>query len=287
MTLRLGLVGHGRWGRNIERTLLAFPDVSVAIVDKGSRPAAGLDGVLIATPSASHADAALPYIELGVPTFIEKPLATSVSDAERIRDAARRSGAVVFVGHVFLHHPGFLAALELQPSLGPVRYILSEGMNQSPRSDSSVLWDWLPHSLSMACTLAARDPDSVAAWSLSGVSIPQAAVAKFQYGEVPLVSTTSWLSPIPRMRMTITCEQGTLVFDSKAPRQLTAYGGRGEVSYPAYSEELPLTREMTHFLAAVKSGNADLSQIETGLAIVRAIAAAHESIARGGNLVKL
>ena len=150
MALRLGLVGRGRWGRNIERTLLTFPDVSVAVIAKGENPRTGLDGVLIATQSAVHAEIALPYIEAGIATFIEKPMTTAPADAERIRNAAERSGAIVFVGHILLYHPAFLAALDLLPSLGTVRYLLCEGMNGNPRTDSSVLWDWLPHDLSIA-----------------------------------------------------------------------------------------------------------------------------------------
>jgi UDP-N-acetylglucosamine 3-dehydrogenase len=141
MALRLGLVGHGRWGRNIERTLLTFPDVSVAVIAKGENPRTGLDGVLIATQSAMHAEIALPYIEAGIATFIEKPMTTALADAERIRNAAARSGAIVFVGHILLYHPAFLAALDLLPSLGAIRYLLCEGMNGSPRADLSMLWD--------------------------------------------------------------------------------------------------------------------------------------------------
>src|SRR4029079_18976719 len=124
MALRLGLVGRGRWGQNIERTLLSLPDVSVLHIARGQSPPAGLDGVLIATQSATHAAVALPYIKAGIATFIEKPMATSVSDAEQIRDAAGLSGAPVFVGHIFLFHAAFLAALELLPTLGTVRYLL-------------------------------------------------------------------------------------------------------------------------------------------------------------------
>ena len=50
-------------------------------------------------------------------------------------------GAIVFVGHIYLFHPAFLTALDLLPDLGPVRYVLCEGMNSNPRRDSSVLWD--------------------------------------------------------------------------------------------------------------------------------------------------
>jgi len=278
MALRLGLVGRGRWGRNIERTLLTFPDVSVRAIARGDKPPATLDGVLIATQSATHAEVALPYIEAGIATFIEKPMTTTLADAERIREAAARSGAVVFVGHIFLFHPAFLAALELLPSLGPVRHLSCEGMNGSPRTDSSVLWDWLPHDLSMARAILDCDPDSVACWSLSGGATPAAALTKFQFGETPVVSTVSWLSPVRRRQMTIACEHGTLIFDDIAGRRLALHGRQGGMSYPAYSDEPPLTREMAAFLQAVRSGRADPGHIETGVSTVRAIAAAERSI---------
>jgi predicted dehydrogenase len=285
--LRLGLVGHGRWGRNIERTLLAFPDVSLAIIPKGEGPRAQLDGVVVATQSANHAEAALPYIEAGVATFIEKPMSTTIAEAERIWQAAKRTGAVVFVGHLFLHHPAFLAALDVLPSLGRVRYILYQGMNDNPRTDSSVLWDWLPHGLSIANAIFASHPDSVSAWNLFGNASPQAALSKFQYGAASLVATNSWLSPIPRMQVTAACENGDLIFDDKAERKLVLYQGRGSASNLSYSEELPLARELSAFLRAIRSGAADPRQIEAGIAVVRAIHAAEQSIVLGGRSVEL
>jgi predicted dehydrogenase len=223
MALRLGLVGRGRWGRNIERTLLTFPDVSVIAIARGEKPPAGLDGVLIATPSATHAEVALPYINAGVATFIEKPMTTTLADAERIRDAAERSGALVFVGHVFLFHPAVLVALELLPSVGKIRHLLCEGMNASPRTDSSVLWDWLPHDLAIARTIFDCDAESAMTWSLAGGAKPEAALVKFQFGEAPVVFTVSWLSPVRRRQVTIVCENATLIFDDYAERRLVRW----------------------------------------------------------------
>lgn len=134
MALQLELVGRGPWASRIERTLLSFPDVSVTRIGRHESPPAGCAGVLIASESATHAEVALRYIEAGVKTFIEKPMTTTVADAERIRAAAERSGTAVFVGHIYLHHPAFLAALDVLPSLGEIRYVLCEGMNDRPRA---------------------------------------------------------------------------------------------------------------------------------------------------------
>jgi predicted dehydrogenase len=285
MVLRLGLVGRGPWAGNIEKTLRSFPDVSVTRIGSHESPPAGLDGVLIATRSATHAEVTLRYIEAGVKTFIEKPMTTTVADAERIRVAVERSGTSVFVGHIYLHHPIFLAALDLLPTLGEIRYVLCEGMNDRPRTDSSVLWDWLPHHLSMASAIFGRHPTSAQAWSLFGSAMPEAAVAKFEYAEVPMVSKISWLSPAQRRTLSIVGERQTLIFDDKADRRLAVHDKQGRVSYPTYSEELPLTREMGAFLNAVRSDEFDFTQVDIGVAVVRAIAAAEESVRLDGKPV--
>jgi predicted dehydrogenase len=282
MNLRLGLVGHGRWGRNIERTLLSFPDVSVTVIGKGEKAPARLDGVLIATQSAKHAEVALPYIRAGVATFIEKPMTTNVADAERIIEAAKRCGTIVFVGHLYLYHPAFLCALDLLPKLGTIRHVLCTGMNENSRSDCSILWDWLPHDLSMAFAIFGGAPSKVTAWSLDGGTTPKAALTKFYFGDTPVISTISWLSPVRRRQMTIVGEKATLIFDNNAERTLSFYGkSEGEPYFPGYSNEFPLTRELRVFLEAVQFGTVDTSNVELGVHIARSIAAAEQSIELG------
>jgi predicted dehydrogenase len=285
MSLRLGLFGSGRWGQNIKRELLSLPNVTVATLARGETVRPEFDAVLVATPSATHAEVSLPYIEAGIATFIEKPMVTSAADAQRIRAAAKKSGALVFVGHIFLYNPAFRAALELLPQLGAIEYVTCEGANCSPRTDSSVLWDWLPHDLSMAQAIFDGRPDSVTAWSLCGGKMPKAAVCKFQFGARSLVSTISWLSPARSKKTTIVCEHATLVFDDRAERRLALYRVNGEISYPSYGPQSPLKEEIDAFLRAVRSGRAGASDLEVAAGIVDAIAAAERSIAHTGQLI--
>jgi predicted dehydrogenase len=287
MGLRLGLIGRGRWGKNIERELLSFPNATVATLDRGEKMRPEFDAVVVATPSATHAEVALPYIETGIATFIEKPMATSLADAARIRAAAQKSGALVFVGHIYLYNPAFCAALELLPTLGAIQYIACEGANNNPRADSSVLWDWLPHDLSMAHAIFDCNPDRVAAWNLTDSKKPKAAVAKFQFGDTAMLSTVSWLSPMPSKKMTIVCESATLIFDDKAERRLVLCATNGEISHPHYVPESPLKREIGAFLHAVVSGKTDAAHLDIATGIIEAIAAAEQSIALGGQSVAI
>ena len=65
------------------------------------------DLVCIATYSDSHADYAVAAMEAGADIFVEKPLATTVADAERVVDTARRLGRKVVVGYILRHHPSW------------------------------------------------------------------------------------------------------------------------------------------------------------------------------------
>lgn len=271
--MRLGLVGRGRWGRNIERTLLAFPGVSLTVIGRGPPQPDGLDGVLIASPAATHAELALPYIESGIPTFVEKPMATRPADARRLAEASRRTGAPVFVGHIYLYNPAFLTLLELLPALGPPRYLLCEGLNDSPASTASVLWEWLPHHLSMGRAIFKTEPVSVESWSLG----PSAAITRFLFGDVPLVSHAGWSSPIKRRQVVVACRDGRMVFDDAAARKLTLYDAAGRASYPPYADTPPLTRELGCFLDTVRGGVRDRDHLADAEAIVAAIAAAEQS----------
>lgn len=284
--MRVAVVGRGKWGSNIVRTLATVRDVELIDESKNldlvlrQRP----DGVLIATPSATHAEVAIPFIDAGVPTFIEKPMATTVADAIQIREAALCSGAPVFVGHVHLYNPAFQAAKTLLAEVAPVQAVLWEGMNQQPRNDSSVLWDWLPHGLSMARALFDVSPDAVQAWSVGEASRSKVAIARFVIASLPFVANVSWMSPVKRHRMTIVGEVNSLTFDDAAERKLLLRNWRG-TSYPAYGEVLPLTSELHAFIDVLRAGRLDTTQLESEVAIVRAIAAAEESARNDGRLV--
>lgn len=286
--MRVAVIGRGKWGMNIVRTLATMRDVELIDEPKDSaavlrqRPA----GVLIATPSATHAEVAIPFIEAGVPTFIEKPMATTVDDAIRIREAAVGSDVPVVVGHVQLHNPAFVAAQDLLGDFGPIQTVLWEGMNHQPRTDSSVLWDWFPHGLSMAQALFGATPSLVQARGAGTAPGFRAAIARFVICGVPFIANASWMSEQKRHRMTILGQENWLTFDDTAERKLMV-SSSGRTSFPAYGGEPPLTRELRAFIDALGAGKPDTPRLESEVAVVRAIAAAEESARSSGRLVAL
>ena len=308
----LALIGAGRWGTNILRTLEGIGGAAVTVTREGDSldPHAphlrGIRGVLIATPASTHATIARPFIERGIPTFVEKPLTTSLRDARALERAARRSGAQVFVGHVHLYNPAFVTAKKHALRAGRIRLLVAEGMNNGPyRDDISALWDWAPHHLAMALDLIGHPPVAVQAW---GVATLRARTPlhdfatlrlRFPRGEA-FVGITSWLSPEKRMRLTIVGTKDTVVFDDTAAQKVTVYRGLGPtvrrsrvtrqeptVSHPPYSDAPPLRRELEAFLGCIRTGRKPLSSLSQGVATVRILDAAERSIARGGRWVLL
>ncbi|MEW1951986.1 Gfo/Idh/MocA family oxidoreductase [Terrabacter sp. NPDC080008] len=66
---------------------------------------AEFDAVLVLTPDHVHAEHAVRTLEAGIPTFVEKPLATTLADADRILEAAHRTRTRLYVGHNMRHMP--------------------------------------------------------------------------------------------------------------------------------------------------------------------------------------
>ena len=62
-----------------------------------------VDGAFVTTPDFTHADVAVELLEAGIATYIEKPLAISIEDADRILEAGHRTGSKVYVGHNMRH----------------------------------------------------------------------------------------------------------------------------------------------------------------------------------------
>lgn len=152
---QLGLVGLGKMGMLHWQTWQRFANVSVvAVVDTDPAKAewaqsqgvpffhqtaalpGHLDAVIIASPANQHASCALPLLESGMHCLIEKPMAISLCDAQRLVTVANRHGALLAVGH----------SERFNPTLRPLR----DAVAPSPGSNMEVF--------RMVAAAPARDP---------------------------------------------------------------------------------------------------------------------------------
>ena len=86
------------------RAARLFGDVPVfasvaALLDSGVE----IDGAFVTSPDFTHAEVSVELLEGGVPVYVEKPLAISIEDADRILETAYRTGSKLYVGHNMRH----------------------------------------------------------------------------------------------------------------------------------------------------------------------------------------
>ncbi|GGH37262.1 Predicted dehydrogenase [Cribrihabitans marinus] len=120
----VGLVN--RSGRVDHPDLAGYPvftDFHAALAE--TRP----DLAVIATYSDSHADFACAAMEAGAHVFVEKPLATTVEDAERVAAMARETGRKLVVGYILRHHPSWMRLIDEARTLGGP-YVFRLNLNQ-------------------------------------------------------------------------------------------------------------------------------------------------------------
>ncbi|XPV76636.1 MAG: Gfo/Idh/MocA family protein [Desulfovibrio sp.] len=174
--IRLGLVGAGPWGRNIIKTFARLPKSYASLqwvvstnpeIDEllpaGCERFATLqealsfskpDGAIIATPPATHAEIAFEAIKAGCHLFIEKPVTLCSKEAKEIKALAEKHNRLVLVDHIHLFNPPFVKMLTgLVREGGPVHIESISGGNGPFREDTSALWDWGAHEISITLAL--------------------------------------------------------------------------------------------------------------------------------------
>jgi predicted dehydrogenase len=87
------------------------------------------DVVSVCTYTDSHADFAIRAMEAGAHVFVEKPLAPNLADAQRVVDAARRTGRKLVIGYILRHHPSWVSFIGKAREVGPP-YVMRFNLNQ-------------------------------------------------------------------------------------------------------------------------------------------------------------
>lgn len=92
------------------------------------------DGIIVATPNSLHVENGLDCVEHSVPVLIEKPIADSVENAERLAEAAESANLPLLVGHHRRHSPILAKAHETieDGTLGPIATVMGSAMFYKP-----------------------------------------------------------------------------------------------------------------------------------------------------------
>ncbi len=182
-TPRVGVVGAGSLGFHHIRILRDLPGIEFsgfveigetrrAEVEKELRVRSHVtlehlleasDAVVIVVPTSAHFSVAVAALERGKHVFIEKPITSTLEEADALLDLARKQGLMIQIGHIERFNRAVRAAL---PHVKKPRFIDSERLAPfSPRgSDVAVVLDLMIHDIDLLLTLVgsgARDISAV------------------------------------------------------------------------------------------------------------------------------
>jgi predicted dehydrogenase len=331
--IRVGIIGCGYWGPNLVRTFAEMEDVQVVRIGD-LRPGrldfmakrypqidrtqdamsvisdATIDAVVIATPPKSHYELAMAALRAGKHIMVEKPLATSVEDGQRMLELADRLRRILIVGHLFLYAPAVVRIRSLfdEGKMGSLYYISAVRTNVGPPgAQVDALWDLAPHDISIILNVMKEVPEEIIAYgaSFTNQRFAETVFLVLRFGDGRLAHVhVGWLTPNKTRLMRMVCSQGEVVYDDMQPVQKVqvhspsidnrvragagdialGYSSGGIWSPPLESYE-PLRAECRDFVESIQTGKNPLSDGQSGLSVVRVLEAASQHLQNGGRSI--
>jgi predicted dehydrogenase len=228
------------------------------------------DGVIVVVPTSAHFAVAGAAIQRGKHVFIEKPITTTLAEADALLELAREKGVIVQIGHIERFNQAVRAAL---PYVNKPRFIDSERLAPfSPRgSDVAVVLDLMIHDIDLLLTLVGTGAKEISAVGVP-VLTPMLDIANarvtFTSGAVANI-TSSRISRERKRKIRIFQQSGYLSLDlaagtgeffrlrsdidplsvRSAPADITAFVDRIKLEAPPGE---PLKLELESFVAALK-----------------------------------
>jgi predicted dehydrogenase len=327
--LNIAQIGVGYWGPNLLRNLVANRDCEVPCVvdlseerqryvqdmypkirvtdDVDSAFKKDIDAVVIATPVASHYDLAIRALESGKHILVEKPLARTVDEVQRIAQVANQKQLVAMVGHTFLFNAAvrYVKKLIDSGSLGEIRYIYSQRLNLGRiRSDVDALWNFAPHDISIIqYWLGDPQPLSVVRRGVAYIQqeIEDVVFLNILYPNKIMANIhVSWLDPRRVRSMTVVGTKKMVVYDDAAENKIALYDKgidhmavlgenmdydnqhfqsfsyrSGDVVLPKINFQEPLKVEIEHFIECIQNGNQCITGIDHAQKVVEILSTGH------------
>lgn len=307
MTMRVAVVGAGAMGRNHARIYRELPDVElVAVVDvelavaqavarvRGTHAYSNLaemldrqrpEAVSVAVPTQAHFSTVMELLDAGCHVLVEKPIASSVQEADGLISAAARAGRVLMVGHVERYNP---AIVELKrrfdaSEAGRVFQLTARRLGPFPPRirDVGVVVDLATHDLDVMRYLTGREVVRLCAETRREVHTSHedlfAGLVRFSDQTIGVLEV-NWLTPTKVRELIVTGERGMFRVDYLTQElyffenahldragwsKIEAFPGvsQGAMTRPFFAKDEPLRVELEAFLAGVRG---DVSRVVDG-----------------------
>jgi predicted dehydrogenase len=333
--MKVAVIGAGYWGPNLIRNFLALDEVEAVVAcDRDENRLAKMrksfygietatdheqvidrsdvDIVVIATPVSSHHEIAKRALEAGKHVFIEKPMTSSVTEAEELINLAEQKNLKLFVDHTFIYTGAVRKMKEIITSgrLGEIYYFDSVRVNLGLfQHDVNVIWDLAPHDLSIMDYLLQQQPKAVSAIGSChvGNDLEDIAYLTLEF-ENNLIAHfhVNWLAPTKIRQTLIGGTKSMIVYDDNQTSEkvkiydkgidVTTREGvydtlvqyrTGDMLSPKLDQEEALSVGARHFIDCVLNNERPLTDGQAGLNVVRILEASTLSMKDRGRMIEL
>ncbi|WP_462137807.1 Gfo/Idh/MocA family protein [Candidatus Mycalebacterium sp.] len=335
--MNIAIAGYGYWGPNLARnfasldgvTLKAVCDEDASLLEKARKnhpfisttenfddiiSDESIDAVCLATPALTHAELGLRALRADKHILVEKPMAATLAECEKMTNEAEKRGLVLMVDHIFAYSGAVrkLAALASEKALGELYYFDSTRINLGiVRSDVNVLWDLAIHDLSILFQVSPTEPVAVTASGVShikGKPIDTAYLTLHYDSSFIAHVHVSWLAPVKIRRTTVAGDKKMAIYDdTESVEKLKIYDTgintksasdedmkkllveyrAGDINSPKLDSSEPLFLVAKEFYDCVCEGKKPFTGAYAGAQIARILEAADTSIKQNGQRVVL
>jgi predicted dehydrogenase len=328
--INVGIIGYGYWGPNLVRNFFANKDCTIkSVADQRSErleqlaklyPAINrikdaddiinnpaIDAVVIATPVFTHYALAKRALANGKHVLLEKPMTSTVKEAEELIGLAQQKNLLLMVDHTFLYTGAVEKIKELvtKKELGNIKYIDSTRINLGLfQPDVNVLWDLAPHDLSILDFLIGEAPYSINA---TGVTHTNNNVENIAYLTVNYSSgfiahfNCSWSSPVKIRMMLIGGDKKMILYNDLEPTEKikvydTGYDHKtddekkrvlvdyrsGDIYVPKVNTIEALHGMANDFITCISEQKTPRASSQLGLNVIKILEASNTSIKNNG-----
>lgn len=334
--VRVAFIGMGYWGPNLLRNFLEVEGCQVAGVSdlKPGRLAfirqryphlkitedcreflqdPSVDAVCVATPVSTHYRVVKDALLAGKHVLVTKPMTDSTATAAEIVALAASQRKIVLVDHTFVFSSPVNKIRELiqNGEVGTLCYLEMTRMNLGPpASEVDVVWDLVPHDISILLHWLGEFPCEVSAkgWRFVRKDLCDVAVVRLEFSSGIFANLhASWLSPQKTRQAYIFGERKMVKYDDLDPLgKVKVYDegfdnrigagaqasidfkyGRGDIRIPALREAEPLRTECTHLITSILEDKPLVSGADMGLQVVQVLEAISKSMDKGGTAVSI
>lgn len=340
--LNVAIVGCGYWGSIIGRNLANMVDEIriVVVCDKNLRQAENLcqryfldarvisnyreilfskdiDAVFLVTPIKTHYELTINLLKAGKHVFVEKPLAQTVEQCERLINLADQKQRVLMVGHVFEYNDAVHTIKEYldNSDIGNLFYIYGQRINLGRiQNDINALWSLAPHDISIINYWLGEEPVRISAHGFGYLNqgVQDVVFLTIDYpNNIGVHLHLSWLDPQKLRLLTLVGSKKMIVYDDvsldskikiydkgiadlheflESPHTFAEFQFKirvGDMIVPALPFSEPLAVECRHFIECVKQGSVPRTDGWNGLRVVKVLQAAEKSLQSGGEPVEI